>query len=390
MKYKFPLAVSTWGKEEFIALRKVIKSKSFTMGKMVIKFENSFAKYVKSKYAIMVNSGSSANLIAIASLFYKKNNPLQHNDEVIVPAISWSTTYYPLLQYGLRLRFVDVDLDTLNYDLKKLKQAITSKTKLLIAVNLLGNSNDFDKIKKIISKKNILLFEDNCESLGAKYNKKKTGTFGIIGTHSTFFSHHISTMEGGVVVTDNKELYHIMLSLRSHGWTRNLPKKNLVYRKKHLDSFQDSFRFILPGYNLRPLELEASVGIEQLKKLPSFIKNRRQNAKIFIKLFKNHPNFIVQKEIGDSSWFGFSLIIRPNSKITRKQLIKLLTFSGIEFRPIVAGDFTQNEVIKYFDYDIPFELKNAKYIHDNGLFIGNNHILKEKEISSLFKLLSKK
>ena len=161
MKYKFPLAVSTWGKEEFIALREVIKSKSFTMGKMVIKFENSFAKYVKSKYALMVNSGSSANLIAIASLFYKKNNPLKYNDEVIVPAISWSTTYYPLHQYGLRLRFVDVDLDTLNYDLKKLEQSITSKTKMVF-VNSPGNPTGWvisKKQQELLLRDEVLLFQ---------------------------------------------------------------------------------------------------------------------------------------------------------------------------------------------------------------------------------------
>ena len=152
---------------------------------------------------------------------------LKIGDEVIVPAVSWSTTYFPLQQFGLKLKFVDIDLRTLNYDLNALKEAVSNNTKMIVAVNLLGNPNDFDKIKNIIEDKNIIIFEDNCESLGAEFKDKQAGTFSLLGTFSTYFSHHISTMEGGFVTTDNEELYHILLSIRAHGWTRNLPKKIL-------------------------------------------------------------------------------------------------------------------------------------------------------------------
>lgn len=388
MKVKYPLAVSTWDHEEIEAMQKVIESNSFTMGKKVKNFEKNFSKYLNAKYSVMVNSGSSANLLMIASLFFKKKNYLKRGDEVLVPAISWSTTYFPLSQYGLKLRFVDVDLNTLNYDLNCLKKSITSKTKIIVAVNLLGNPNDFEIIKSIIDKKNIYLIEDNCESLGASFKNQKTGTFGIMGSFSTFYSHHISTMEGGLIVTNNEELYHILLCLRSHGWTRNLPKKNFLIKQKHKENFYESFRFILPGYNLRPLEIEAAIGLTQLRKLPSFVKTRRSNAKIFLDLFHDNPNLIVQKEIGLSSWFGFSLVVKPEAKITRKKLIKLLKKSGVEFRPIVAGDFTQNEVIKYLDYDIPYKLENAKQINDNGLFIGNNHISLTSQIKYLHNVIS--
>lgn len=380
----YSLASSTWDEKELNAINEVIKSDIFTMGKKVAQFEQDFAKFVGSKYAVMTSSGSAANLIATAALFYTKNNKLQRGDEVIVPAVSWSTTYYPLHQYGLKLKFVDIDLHTLNYDLEALKDAISDKTKMIMCVNLLGNPNDFDAIKAIIGDRNIILLEDNCESMGAEYNGKQAGTFGIMGTFSTFYSHHMATMEGGFVVTDNEELYHILLCLRAHGWTRNLPKDNLIAPKSD-DWFSESFRFVLPGYNVRPVEMSGAIGIEQLKKLPNFLKHRRENAKLFSKYFANHPDFIMQKEIGSSSWFGFSLIIRPESKLKRADIIKLLEANNIEYRPIATGDFTQNEVIKYFDYEIHGELKNAKYLQENGFFVGNHQV----DISQQIELFNK-
>jgi CDP-6-deoxy-D-xylo-4-hexulose-3-dehydrase len=390
MKYKFPLATSSWDSKEEKAMQKVIKSGFFSMGESVKKFEINFAKYMGSKYCVMVNSGSSAILIMVASLFYTKNPKLKlkRGDEVIVPAVSWSTTYFPLYQYGLKIKFVDIDLETLNYNLEALNTAVTKKTRAIVTVNLLGNPNDFDRIKKIIGKKNILLIEDNCESMGAKYHKKYTGTFGLLGGYSTFFSHHISTMEGGLVVTDEKELYEIILCLRAHGWTRNLPKNNLIVGEKGSNDFKESFRFVLPGYNLRPIEMEGAIGIEQLKKLPMIVKERRKNAKHFQGILKNNKHFLIQKEIDQSSWFGFSLIIRPESDLSRDKIIETLTKIGFECRPIVAGNFTNNDVINFFDYEIYGDVKNAKFIDKNGFFIGNHHYPMTKAFAELKKFIA--
>ncbi|AJC49321.1 DegT/DnrJ/EryC1/StrS family aminotransferase [Allofrancisella guangzhouensis] len=385
---KYPLATSTWDDKEINAINRVIEKDMYSMSDYVAQFEEDFCKYVDSKYAVMVSSGSAANLVATAALFYTKNPMLKKGDEVIVPAVSWSTTYSPLQQYGLKLKFVDIDLETLNYDLDALEFAITDKTKMIMVVNLLGNPNDFDAIDKIIGDRDIFYIEDNCESMGAKYNNKQAGTFGIMGTFSTFFSHHMATMEGGFVVTDNEELYHILLSLRAHGWTRNLPKENLICKKSD-DWFEESFRFILPGYNVRPVEMSGAIGIEQLKKLPRFLEQRRKNAKLFVELFQNHKDFIIQKNIDNSSWFGFSLIIRPESNLCRKDVIKKLQDNGIECRPIVTGNFTRNEVLKYFDYTIYGELKNADYLHDNGFFVGNSQVCLEKEITYMSKILAR-
>jgi CDP-6-deoxy-D-xylo-4-hexulose-3-dehydrase len=382
------LASSTWDEKEINAIKNVIQSNMYTMGNYVNQFENEFAKFTNSKYCVMVNSGSSANLLMVAALFYTKDNPLQAGDEVIVPAVSWPTTYYPLSQYGLKLKFVDVDLQTLNYDLSQLKTAISEKTKLIMAVNLLGNPNDFNIIKELIKDKNIRLIEDNCESMGATLNNKQSGTFGIMGSFSSFYSHHIATMEGGLIITDDEELYHILLCLRAHGWTRNLPKFNQVCGEKSDNKFIESFRFVLPGYNVRPIEMSGAIGIEQLKKLPEFINTRRKNAKHFIELFKNNNHYIIQKEIGNSSWFGFSIIINPHSNFKRLDIINTLEKNNIETRPIVAGNFAKNEVMKYFNYSIHNNLINAEIIDTNGFFVGNHQIDIRMHIDMLYKLLS--
>lgn len=369
----YPLASTTWDHAEYAAIQRVIDSGMFTMGKEVAQFESDFADYVGSRYAVMVNSGSSANLAMIAALMFRSENSLQRGDEVIVPAVSWSTTYHPLQQYGLKLKFVDVDITTLNFDLDKLAEAITDKTRAILSVNLLGNPNDFDVIQSLIKDTNIILLEDNCESLGALYHGKQAGTFGLMGTYSSFFSHHIATMEGGLVVTDDEELYHILLCVRAHGWTRNLPKFNHVCGEKSDNPFEESFRFVLPGYNLRPLEMSGALGQEQLKKLPGMIAARRDNAEYLCSVFADHPWIRVQREIGDSSWFGFALVLQPDAPITRDELAAKLSAANIDVRPIVAGNFAKNEVMKWFDYTIHGELTNANYIDKHGLFVGNHH-----------------
>jgi CDP-6-deoxy-D-xylo-4-hexulose-3-dehydrase len=384
---KYPLASSTWDEKEIEAINGVIAKDMYTMGEGVKQFEEDFAKFVNSKYAVMVNSGSSANLIAVAAMFYTKNPKLKRGDEVIVPAVSWSTTYYPLYQYGLKLKFVDVDLHTLNFDLEQLKLAVTDNTKMILVVNLLGNPNNFDAIKDIIGSKDIILMEDNCESMGAEFKGKQTGTFGLVGTFSTFFSHHMATMEGGLIVTDDEEMYHVMVCLRAHGWTRHLPKENKISNKSD-NWFEESFRFLLPGYNVRPVEMSGVIGVEQLKKLPSFLDQRRKNAELFVSLFKDNKDFYIQKDIDNSSWFGFSFIIKPESTLNRLDIVKALEENHIDCRPIVTGDFTKNEVLKYFDCEIFGEMKNAQYLDKKGFFVGNHQVDLTEEIKHLHRVLS--
>jgi CDP-6-deoxy-D-xylo-4-hexulose-3-dehydrase len=386
MKYKYKLSSNTWNQKEIDAINRVVISQNFTMGKEVLNLEKKFANYFGARYCVMSNSGSSANLLGIASLIY--SGKLKKGDEVIVPAVSWSTTYFPLLQYGLKVKFVDIDIDSLNFNLNDLKQAISNQTRMILLVNLLGNNNDFSKISEIIKGKNIILFEDNCESMGSTYSNKYSGTFGIIGTFSSFYSHHIATMEGGYSLTNDFGLYEYMKTIRAHGWTRNLSKNSPLYTKSS-DPFYEKFNFILPGYNLRPLEMEAAIGVEQLKKLKNLIKFRVKNAKLFLDVIGPISGIKLQKEIGNSSWFGFSIVLVDHLEGKRPALTKFLDKNGIEVRPIVTGNFVRNKAINYFDYSIHNKLLNADYIHDNGFFVGNRGDDITKEIF-LFKTLIEK
>ena len=384
---KYELASISWDQKEIESIYKVIGKSNYTMGELVQEFERKFAEFNGSRYGVMVNSGSSANLLAVAAMFYKSNSSLKRGDEVIVPAVSWPTTYYPLYQYGLKIKFVDVDKYTLNFDLDELKKAISDKTRLIMAVNLLGNSNDYDAIKDLIKGRDIYLIEDNCESLGGEYKGKKLGTIGLMGTYSTFFSHHMSTMEGGLVLTDDEELYHILLAIRSHGWTRHLPQQNRLCVKSK-NPFEEKFRFLLPGYNVRPVEMMGAIGIEQLKKLPSFLEYRRKNAEYFKSLFLDDERFIIQKEVGSSSWFGFSMLVNEKFGVKRSEVIEKLEKANIETRPIVAGNFVKQEVVKWFDYEVCGDLPNADYIDKNGFFVGNHQFDIKGRLDHLKSVLS--
>ncbi|WP_448191815.1 DegT/DnrJ/EryC1/StrS family aminotransferase [Azospirillum sp. sgz301742] len=367
----YELAASSWGPEEIAAMQRVIASGRFTMGEEVAAFEREFAAYFGAKHGIMVNSGSSANLVGVAALAYKQDRPLQRGDEVIVPAISWATTYHPLQQYGLKLRFVDVELDTLNMDVSKLEQALTPKTRAIVPVSILGNPAALDVIRAFADAHGLYVLEDNCESMDAELGGKKTGTFGDLNTFSFFFSHHISTMEGGMILTDDLELAHLCRSLRAHGWTRDLPADTPLYERRSSDHFE-AYRFILPGYNVRPLELEAAVGREQIKKLPAMTAARRRNLKLFQELFAGDERFIIQRENGTSSAFSFTIILNPAAKPDRETVFAALKDADIGFRIITGGCFLRHDVLKHYDYDTVGPIENAYLAHDLGFFVGNH------------------
>jgi CDP-6-deoxy-D-xylo-4-hexulose-3-dehydrase len=372
-QYFYPLASTTWDHEEVEVAHKLLLANKLTMGPEVLKFESEFANFIGTKYAVMFNSGSSANLGMMAALRYMKDSPVSPGDEVIVPAVSWSTTFYPVNQVDLKLKFVDVELDTLNMSAEKVEAAITPQTRAILAVNLLGNPAELDKLKEIADKNGLVLLEDNCESLGASINGKRTGSFGLAGTHSFFFSHHICTMEGGMVTTNNKVFAETLISIRAHGWTRGLDDDNSVFPKS-ADPWEDLFRFVLPGYNLRPIELSGAIGQVQLRKFHGFLEERRKNAETFIQLFSGRDDVLVQREIGSSSWFGFSFILKGKLKGQRQEVLEIMQNCGIETRPIVAGNFTQNPVMHHLHFcDLP-ELPNSEYLHEEGFFIGNHHV----------------
>ena len=384
----YELSSSSWGDSEKKALQEVIESGFFTMGTHVERFEQEFAEYFGKNFGVMVNSGSSANLVSIAALFYKKDRPLQRGDEVIVPTLSWSTTYHPLQQYGLRLKFVDISLDTLNTPSEQICAAISSRTRMIIGVSILGNPAEVDSMREIADDHNLYFMEDNCESADAQLpNGCKTGTFGHLNTFSFFFSHHLATMEGGMVLTDDMELCHLMKSIRAHGWTRDLPEDSPIFDSSGSDKFE-AYRFILPGYNLRPLELSGAIGREQLKRLPEMTEQRRENLEIFETLFKNDERFIIQQQNGKSSAFAFTIILNPSLNLDREKVFEFLGKADIGFRIITGGCFLKHEVSRYFDFEIFNGIGNATLAHERGFFVGSHPRPLEPQLKKFREVLS--
>lgn len=387
---KYNLACSSWTNKEIDAATNVLKSGFCTMGTKTEELERKFADYFGSKYCVFSNSGSSANLLAISALMYAKNG-LKEGDTVLVPTVSWSTTYYPIHQNRLKMKFIDIDEHTFNISISEIEKNITPDVKAIFAVNLLGNPCELQRLKKICDKHNLILIEDNCESMGARYNEKFAGTYGVMGTFSGFFSHHICTVEGGFTVTDSEELYQIMISLRAHGWTRGLPDINYVHNKDGVP-FNDLFRFVLPGYNLRPNDIFAAIGIEQLDKLPFILEMRERNAYKFREIIRDLRSkgvTIRTQEVypnSTPSWFGFPIILEGKLSGQRTKFAEYLIMNGVECRPIVAGNFTKNPVIKYMDCILTKDT-NAEELDKNGLFIGNNHSDLSEEIQYFANLV---
>ena len=388
MGLNYGLSSDTWDDREVAALNRVIASGRYTMGPEVKEYERQFANFMGTKYAVMTNSGSSANLIMLAALKlhpkYANLTKRKVKPNIIVPAVSWSTTFFPVHQNDFVLKFVDVNPLTYNLDLQTVEKNIDENTIAVFAVNLLGNPCPLEDLKKLCDEKDLILLEDNCESLGAKLNGKQCATFGKMGTYSFFFSHHLQTMEGGMVVTNDADLYEYLLPLRAHGWIRDLPAQNSLLDKTG-DDFEDSFKFVLPGYTVRPLEMSGATGLVQLTKWPTMLEIRRKNAQI-AQQYLASPHMHLQSEIGESSWFGFGLTCIGALEGKRKQVINLLQTHGVECRPIVAGNFMRNPVIDHLDY-IETECPNADYIHDNGFFIGNDCVDLEYKIKAVGRLI---
>jgi CDP-4-dehydro-6-deoxyglucose reductase, E1 len=391
----YPLVAYTWEEAEVAAMTRVIESRQFTMSSEVANFEEKFAAYHGTAHGIMVNSGSSANLISVASLFFKAERPLLPGDEVIVPALSWATTYHPLQQYGLRLRFVDIDPETLNIDTSKLRDALTDRTRLIVPVSILGNPAELEEIRRFADEQGLYVLEDNCESLGARTpTGKLAGTFGDLNTFSFFFSHHVTTMEGGLVLTDSDELAELLRALRAHGWTRDLrepPSRagNKAGDASGIEQHFEAYRFVLPGYNVRPTEMAGAVGSVQLEKLNAMIALRRRNLKIFQELFGDDHRFHIQREHGLNSSFCFPIVLNPALSPDRSKLFQAFRDAEIEFRIITGGCFTRHPVIRYYDYEIVGDLKHAEEAHDFGFFLGNFPMDLTKELTLAHEVLDK-
>lgn len=382
----YPLAADNWDQKEIDAMNEVIQSNRFTMGKKVKEFEFELGRKFHAKHVVMVNSGSSANMVMLSALRIITHSRQLVNPNIIVPSVSWSTTYTPAYFLGFKLKFVDVNPDTFGLDLSHVTEAVDSETVGILTVNLLGSASDLEEIAKFAKERNIILLEDNCESLGATLNGKYAGTFGTMASHSSFFSHHINTMEGGWVTTDNSDLYEILLSLRAHGWTRELPLDSKLRTLGELDWFSSQFEFILPGLNFRPLEIEAAIGVVQIAKVDEMLRIRRMNADFFKLEFDKLQGVTTQRSHGESSWFAFALLFE--SKSVRDFIALKLRNSGIECRPIVTGNFTRQPVLDYLDHEIIGDLPVSNRIHDTGLYVGNHPRDLRSEIKQMARVVA--
>ena len=385
-KYFYPLIENPFTNDDIKKGIEVLKSKQLTLSYQTKKFEKNFSKKIRSKYSLMVNSGSSANLLALQCLInpYRKKR-LKKGDEIIIPTLCWSTSLWPIIQSNLKPVFVDVNLETLNIDENEIKNKITKKTKAILLVHVLGNSCNMDKIMEIKKKYNLILIEDTCESLGSRYKNKYLGTFGEFSSFSFYSSHQISSGEGGMICCKDKTDYNIIKSLRSHGWSRGTSFENKIYRKNsHLDK---RFIFFNSGYNLRPTEVSASIGNNQFMRIDKLIKIRNINRKKIInkllsnKILKNKIDFYGSNKHVTPSWFGLSVKILQNKKNIKKTLIKKLEKNGIETRPIISGNFAKQPATLKYGLSKKNKYPNTDSVYNRSFFIGlptkkiNNHFL---------------
>ena len=394
MNLKYPLLSNAFSSNDINEGIKVLRSKRITMSKITHKFEKFFAKKMGAKYAVMTNSGSSANLLAMSCLTNPlSKNKIQASSEVIIPAICWSTSLWPIIQNNLKPVFVDVELGTFNIDIESIEKKITKKTKAIMLVHVLGTSANMTKLMQIAKKYKIDIIEDTCESLGAKYNNKQLGTFGRFGTYSFYYSHQITSGEGGMILCNDTKDYNILKSLRSHGWSRDT---NLHTNfKKKFNNLDERFLFIGHGYNVRPTEIQSAIALNQFKRLNQFIKIRNINRnKIINNLkkndkWKNQFSFVEVESNIKPSWFGLPILINKKYSYVKKEFLNYLSKKGIENRPIISGNFLNQPAATFYNFkSTKNDFKNADEIEERGFFIGlHTNNIKEVEIKYISSCL---
>ncbi len=383
-KYWYPLAMATYGVEEIIEALDSMCTFRTTMWEKTREFERQFAEYQGCVDAVMVNSGSSADLL-LCFLLTNPRNPLLHkDDEVLIPAVTWPTQIWSTMMAGLKVSLVDVDPRTLNIDLDDLKCKISTRTRAIFLVHLLGNPCQMDQILDIAKKHNLLIIEDSCEALGAEWNGVKVGNFGVGSAFSFFFSHHMVTMEGGIIACPDKETADELRILRAHGWMRNVDIENHVKTNCNIDP---RYTFVNWGFNVRPTELQAAFGLCQLSKLSFFNQRRSMLASRFIDYIKKTPYLscpIIHHE-AKPSWMALPLMVDQKAPFTRQEITKYLEKNGVETRPIVAGNIARHPAAELF---IETKLKTgplpgADEVHKRGFYIGLSPMFEMDMIDAL-------
>ena len=373
----FPLVDSSYDNQEIISCMATLLSGQLTMGEKVRQFEREFAAWCGARHAVMVNSGSSANLLALSVL----TNPLRRRhleagDKVAVPAVCWSTSLWPVLQTGLVPVLVDVDPRTLNLSIPALRATLQQhELKAVLMVHVLGNSTELPELLALADQHGLVLMEDTCESLGSTFDGRMLGTLGSFGTFSFYFSHHMTTIEGGMVLAETDEDYDLLKCLRAHGWSREQSNRAELERaNQHIDP---RFLFVNVGYNLRPMEIQAAFGLEQLKRLGDMNRERRANVRRIREAFGRHPRWRGQLQFPaatsrlDPCWFGFPFLVDTALDLDYRRFTASLLRQGVDTRPIVSGNMALQPAVRHFNIELgmgPFT--GAQLIHERGLFIG--------------------
>jgi CDP-6-deoxy-D-xylo-4-hexulose-3-dehydrase len=382
---KITLAKDTIANDDVDRLIEWLKTyPRLTKGPVTLKFEEEFSKYIGTKYSIFVNSGSSAILLAIYALI--EMGKLQRGDSVLLPALSWATDFAPLIQFGLQPILVDANPDDLSIDIQHARKLIAEyHPKALILVSVLGLVPDMDEIVKMCEESDVILLEDACESLGSEFRGKKLGSFGFASMFSTYFGHHISTLEGGVICTDNFEFAEMALSLRSHGWSRDMSSqtKKLLKTQNNISDFEELYTFYYCGFNLRPTDLQAYVGLSQLEKLPKYIENRERNFKF---LMNNVSDKFWKPAVFDDRFY--SNFAYPMISDQREKTVKALLDENVEVRPLIAGSIGRQPFYINADIKNKVETPFANMIHDNGLYLPNHALLTERDLNRICKAVN--
>ena len=356
-------------------------SNRYTNGPQVKEFEKQWSKWLGVKHSLFVSSGSTANTLLLSAIVEKYN--LKRGDKVLVPAMTWVTNVAPVIQLGLKPIFCDVEPDTFSFDLEHLKQLSKEHKdiKVVFVTHLFGIAANINEFKKIIP--NAIYIEDCCESHGALLDDKKVGTLSEGSTFSSYFGHHMTTVEGGFVSTDDKELYELMRAKRSHGMARECSPEVFEQYKKDYPEVDERFMFVTDGYNLRNTEFGAVLGLSQLPRLNNMIKKRRKVCDRFVSMLKKYEDtFHIPNFDGNSS---FCLPFILNNKNMKKDLQEYLESNGVETRPLCSGNLLRLPFLK--DYNLGIDNPRVDYLHFNGFFIGNNHLITNDDIEKLEEIL---
>ena len=352
-----------------------------TKGPITIELEEKWSKWLGRTYSVFCNSGSSANLLMLYAL---KESGRMKNDKVVVPSVAWSTDLAPVMQLGMHPILCDSNTDDLSVDLKHLEELFKKENpSALMLVSVLGLVPNMDEVVRLCLEHDVILLEDSCESMGSKYKDQKLGTFGIMSSFSTYFGHHISTIEGGFISTDDKDLYELLISLRSHGWGRDLSKttQKKLQKEWNVSEFDTLYTFYYPGFNLRSTDLQAKIGLGQIDKLNEWCRIRAANFNVYQQNIKNKYWKVKPREKAFISNFAYP-VIHPN----RNAIVKQLQKQNVEVRPMICGSMgTQPFYVKRYG---ELRLPNVSIIDKYGFYIPNHPSLTKEEINFICNIIN--